>query len=370
MKSISYLPGLSFTHNFYINEIKDLYRYNIYSSSPKSKFTINKNGNYYFTPMPLKILSRLTNNYYPNFFKSIDMSIYNNLISMILKKTDILHCNSCFAHAAFFSKISDKVFKIVEEQNSHIKYCNDILNREFSKFNIKLQFDKKAIQKRIDEYDKADIILVPSDYSLKSFEMMGIERKKLFKNMLINSKYLKNQKKTNKITDKIIYGYIGGNVITKGLIYLLESLSKKNQNYELHMTLTQKNFLKFNFLKKYLNKNIKFLGNFSNMDNFYKKIDVLVVPSINDGFCMVVIEALSRSIPVIVSNNVGASEYITSEFGYKFESGNQEQLDYLINKKISPQEILDLNDSIYKNFFKIKNVFSLSSKKLLNLYSY
>lgn len=370
MKSISYMPGLSFTHNFYINEIKELFNYTIYSSSPKSKFTINHNGSYKLTPMPFKIMSRLTKFPYNNKFKAIDLDLYNYIVSKIIKKTDIYHCNSCFAHGAFFSKKSDNVFKIVEEQNSHVTFCNNLLNDEFLKYNFKFKFNKKIIKKRIEEYKYADIILVPSEYALKSFVLMGIDKKKIFKNMLINSKYLTNIKKKPKVGEKIIYGYIGGNVVTKGLIYLLKSLLKHNKKYEVHMTLTKSYLKQFHFLTDYLNSNIKCLGSFSNMDNFYENIDVLVVPSINDGFSMVVIEALSRSIPVIVSDNVGASEYISDEFGYKFKSGNQHELDHIINEEITLQKISELNISISNNYRKIIKSLAQSSNKLLSLYNY
>ena len=370
MKSISYLPGLSFTHNFYINEIKDEFNYNVYSTSPKSKFSINKNGRYFFTPMPFKIISRLSRLSYSEFLKSSDLSIYNKLISISLRKSDVYHCNSCFAHSAFKSKLSNNSLKIVEEQNSHILYCNNTLRKEYLKYNLDFNKGENLIKKRLEEYELADIILVPSDYSVNTFIEMGVSKKKLFKNMLINSKYLNVEKKNTIEDEKVIFGYIGGNVVTKGLIYLLKSLIKNKYNYELHITLEKKYVQKFNYLKKYLNNNIKYLGNFSNMDNFYKNINILVVPSINDGFGMVVIEALSRSIPVIVSNKVGSSEFINSEFGYTFEATNQDQLDYLINEKISKQNIHDLSNKIFNNFYKIKNVFKESSNKLLQLYNY
>ena len=198
MKSITYLPGLSYTHSFYVNEIKNDFKYNIHSTSPSNKFIINKNGKFKFTPMPFKIFTRLFNINYPNYLKRFDMKFYNITTKLFIRKTDIYHANALYAIGAFKSKKTNNSLKILEEQNSNIIICNKLLTEEYLKFGLKYKYDEKLYKQRIEEYNLSDKILVPSNYAYDSFLKMGFNKNKLIKNMIINNKYLSFKKKKNR----------------------------------------------------------------------------------------------------------------------------------------------------------------------------
>lgn len=57
-----------------------------------------------------------------------------------------------------------------------------------------------------------------------------------------------------------------------------------------------------------IEKNISFLGNLHSheMIDFYKDMDIIVLPSLNEAFGLVLIEALSMGKPVLVSSSFGA----------------------------------------------------------------
>ena len=68
--------------------------------------------------------------------------------------------------------------------------------------------------------------------------------------MSINQKILKIKKKNmTDIKKKINFGYIGGNVVMKGLDYLLCALNYVSYDFELKMTIDSSNIQKFDFLK-------------------------------------------------------------------------------------------------------------------------
>ena len=54
--------------------------------------------------------------------------------------------------------------------------------------------------------------------------------------------------------------------------------------------------------------NIRFLGPVSDVSGFYKSIDVMVVPSFNESWGLVALEAMSAGIPVIITRNSGLTE--------------------------------------------------------------
>lgn len=76
-------------------------------------------------------------------------------------------------------------------------------------------------------------------------------------------------------------------------------------------------------------ENIHFCG-FATHDilaGLYQESDVFVFPTLGEGFGMVVIEAMSCGLPVIISDVAGGNDAITDGVdGFEFEAGNDEQL--------------------------------------------
>jgi len=68
-------------------------------------------------------------------------------------------------------------------------------------------------------------------------------------------------------------------------------------------------------LAKGLTKEVVFLGDLTiqEMPGFYKAMDLIVLPSLQEAFGMVFLEAMSLEVPVLVSDRFGALEFLSSE---------------------------------------------------------
>jgi glycosyltransferase involved in cell wall biosynthesis len=117
-------------------------------------------------------------------------------------------------------------------------------------------------------------------------------------------------------------GYLGKLQPDKGIEFLLNTLKNLSiSNWELLVagkgTVEYESYLK----KSYQSPNISYLGFIKN-ENFFPKIDFLIVPSLwNEPLGRVVFEAYSYGIPVIASNRGGIPEIIDEgETGFLFES--------------------------------------------------
>ena len=112
---------------------------------------------------------------------------------------------------------------------------------------------------------------------------------------------------------KDILGTIGGNPLRKGLIYLVEAWQNlKLKNATLLIKTSEAELKKNTELYKKILKDdtINIVSYIKNIENFYLDCDLFCLPSIDDGFGLVVLEAMSVGIPVITTKNVGASEFI------------------------------------------------------------
>ena len=86
-----------------------------------------------------------------------------------------------------------------------------------------------------------------------------------------------------------------------------------------------------------LNDSVTFLGNLSvtEMIAFYKSMDVVVLPSYNEAFGLVFIEAIALGVPVIVSSKFGALDFVDKEqFSLK-------------NFTFDPNSVTDLKHSLH-----------------------
>ena len=200
---------------------------------------------------------------------------------------------------------------ICDRGSTHIMHQYEILKKEYEIY--KIPFDNVVsahiINREIEEYNIADIISVPSTYVLNSFLNNGINRKKLFLNPYgVDLKKFYSIKKNKSKTFRVIF--VGQLSIRKGIFYLLEAFNKlKNENKELILIGSIQNEIKEK-VQRYIGNKIKYLSIIKNDDlvKYYSNSDVFVLPSIEDGFALVIAEALACGCPVIATENSGASD--------------------------------------------------------------
>lgn len=113
--------------------------------------------------------------------------------------------------------------------------------------------------------------------------------------------------------------------IKGGFIFLKALGLLKKQGYDFRARIIYPKYLKnigVKLLVKFLNieNNVEFLKYQENIQEFYRSIDALVAPSVEDTFNLAVLEAMSNHKPCVVSKNAGASEIIQDGVnGFVFE---------------------------------------------------
>ena len=106
-----------------------------------------------------------------------------------------------------------------------------------------------------------------------------------------------------------------------------------------------------------LKNNLEILPKLSDMSDFYKNIDFLVLPSYNEAFGLVVIEAGAYGKPSVISSSAGVSEIINKENGFVFNIKSFK--DYIKTLK----SVIDLYQENYDLYLKYcENIFELSKK--------
>ncbi len=272
--------------------------------------------------------------YFPDWFWVNEW--YDRIASLIMPMdADIYVLWAGFAlHSIRKIRKKNPTAKIILERGSaHIEEQNELL----LSIGLKDPVNPKIINKEKQEYEKADFISVPSTFAAKSFLSRGIQKKKLKINPYgVNLSQFSPISEV-KIKNEFVIGYVG--FISKrknceGIINAVKILVDKGYNITLQIAGgIDKNYYSTDFLRKF--SFIKYVGNLpqNKLPEFYQNMDVFVLNSIEDGFGLVILQAMSTGICTITTINTGGPDVIThGENGFIIPINNDLELSKVIEE--------------------------------------
>ena len=225
-------------------------------------------------------------------------------------------------------KITNNI-NIIERHSIHVKNQNKLLIEELNNFNKSYSFNIENINSQLLEYDLANYIVTPSNYVKKSFFSYQKNYHKTYVNPLgcDLDKFKKVEKKDKKF--RIISCGIAS--YRKGIQYLLKAFIELEKQLDIEWWHLGGVTNEINeLIIKTNSKNIHLKGNINKFDlfKFYSQGSVFVLPSIEDGFGMVILEAMACGLPVICSENTGIKDILTSSGaeGYIIPIRNSESI--------------------------------------------
>lgn len=150
----------------------------------------------------------------------------------------------------------------------------------------------------------------------------------------------------------ILFGFVGSISYRKGVDILAKAFNQCKQ-LNIHLVVLgngETDWLN-QLLKDYHIENMVTLIPFRDPTDIYAMIDVLILPSRQEGFPLVPLEAMMMKTPVIRSNIQGAEDQIIDGVnGYLFESENHLQLGHIIEKiALHPELLAELSENAYQH---------------------
>jgi len=201
---------------------------------------------------------------------------------------------------------------ICDRGSSHIRYTNEILTEEYRRWGQEFEgVYHKHLTREEHEYDQADLITVPSKFARRTYIEMGVPPEKL-RHVAYGADLSRFSKVADPPVDSFEVLCVGHIAFQKGVPYLLEAFEKFRHP---HKRLTMVGAVApemEQFLKGKQWEHVEFLGNVphARMKDVMSRSHVVVFPSINDGFGMVIGEAMACGCPVISSENSGGIDLI------------------------------------------------------------
>ncbi|MDH5092760.1 glycosyltransferase [Clostridium perfringens] len=241
----------------------------------------------------LSLLSKIFNKKYGVIFDGISTNRINdkeNKIKKFLKNIVVKNSNFIFANGKIGKEYFKNQFKYNEKYiyNQYLTVDSELIN---SMYNNRFQYRSNVRKKLNIKNEKKVVIFSGRLISIKNVEIIIEAISKI------------------KEKDNIIFLVTGGGILKEKL----EELASK-KNVKIYIT---------NFIKKQ-----------EELFKYYFAGDVLVLPSIDEPWGLVVNEAMNAGLPVIVSDKCGCSMDLVKDGynGYIFNSSDVEELKEKLQK--------------------------------------
>jgi glycosyltransferase involved in cell wall biosynthesis len=268
---------------------------------------------------------------------------------LLRMKSDVLHCHNPNIIPLLLPSLKKKSVLTIHGVNLNKKYF-----RQYMKLFAISQIVQGDIYKRSGLYSILVYNGICTEKILKKEENV---RSDIFKVVIVSSLLHK----------------VKGQHLAIEAIKLLKERGITNINLDLIGSGSSDNYLKTMTANYNLTHYINFLG-LKDRDYIYNHLmdyDLLIQPSLSEGFGLSVVEAMAAKVPVLVSNIEGPLEIIElGKYGYYFQSGNTENLAeqiHNIKSNFSGEQIKQKVEAAYKH---VKTNFEISTTAQRYLISY
>lgn len=168
------------------------------------------------------------------------------------------------------------------------------------------------IDRQVDEYERADFILSPSEYSRRSYPE-HLRHKVMLAPLY--GRYKVSPRALKPAGSPFVLGMVGGSPLRKGLLYLLQAWKELAlPNAQLNIR-TSAEVYTYPLLRQLIVKqdNVSIIRYIEDISTFYGDCDVFILPSVDDGFGMALFEAMACGLPAIASHHCGATELLVHD---------------------------------------------------------
>ncbi len=289
---------------------------------------------YSLIPLKKAFFENLSNRYKKFLLKNIGIAHFKKLnqLKKILKNIspDIIYAHG--EDSELISGFLTRHYKIVNVIHGECYFPLNFFFR-FVLFNISRKkyyssiFVNEKLAKQVRHKDIKYYIVRP-----------GIDVEK-FKQEFLNRDYSNH---------KFTLGFLGRIVKEKGIYILIDSYKKLLEKFpDVHLIIggTGKEYYK---LQKLINKlgisdKVELKGEITDPKEFYKRLDLFILPSESEGLPLTILEALASGVPVIAANVGGISEVVKHNFNGRLIDGNSpDDFSDAISEMINSSEKLNL----------------------------
>ncbi len=249
-------------------------------------------------------------------FQRMDTAIYDRLVGLRMEPFDMFWGWASGALSAGRAARRRGARFVLDRACPHVDVQQALVRIECERLGVRYRAEPHWFRERqLAEYEEADRILVPSEYSRRSFPpplQPKVLVAPLFGRVPNVQPIAPMVAKTN--DRPFTFGTVGGQPLRKGFLYLLQAWEKLRLPNARLLLRTDAPLDRSPALRDLLRRlpDVEVVGYIKDMSSFYHRCDAFVFPTIDDGFGMALLEAMAHGLPAITTTHCGAAELFTS----------------------------------------------------------
>ena len=200
---------------------------------------------------------------------------------------------------------------LCDRSSAHIVVQDRLLQAEHAQWDVPFApVDPRTVERELGEYEQADAILVPSSIVARSFLDMGIPADRLYR-LPLGVELNRFGRSVPRDSDFCVL-FVGQPGIRKGFPYLLQAFARAAIPGARLVVVGETQPETDLLLQRIPVAGLEMTGPLDRADvvDRMSRASVLVLPSIEDGFGMVQMEAMACGCPVITSANAGCADFL------------------------------------------------------------
>lgn len=200
---------------------------------------------------------------------------------------------------------------VCDRGSTHIQVQDALLEEEFRLWSVPYQpIPRRLIDKEVAEYEEADLVVAQSSFAYQSFRAKGLPEAKLaWISPGVDLETFAPKQRKDDVFRVLFLGQIG---LRKGIQYLLQAMSAiRAPKVELViagslMDETKAILGRYEGTFRYVGRPVTK----GDLRDLYCQASLFVLPTIEDGFGLVINEAMACGVPVIATTNSGGPDLI------------------------------------------------------------
>ena len=194
---------------------------------------------------------------------------------------------------------------IIDRASTHIVAQTRLLAEAYGRHGINYEPTyRETIERCVEEYELADIVLTPSELSHRSFLEQGFDRRRLVRcpfGAELN-RFTPRQRPPERFR-AVFVGQLG---VRKGILSLLEAWRRAKLDGELWLVGGEEPLIADRLRPWCDEQSVRFLGFRADVPELLRASSVFVFPSAEEGSALVTYEAMACGLPLIVTAEAGA----------------------------------------------------------------
>ena len=286
----------------------------LYTATPRSKMRgfLPEVANR-FIPAPVALFNGLTRIGTHLVLDELDSTFFDRVAALALEPCDLVIGAASSSLATGLAAQRMGATYVLDRACPDIRVQQAVMVEEARKVGGNFKTNSPwFVDRQVAEYEAADLILSPSDYSRRSFPD-HLRKKVVLAPLYGRSKVSARIPKPAPSTFTV--GVVGGQPLRKGYLYLLQAwkeLALPNAQLKIR---SGADFKQYPVIAQLLSDmpNVQIIDYIPDISQFYAECDAFILPSVDDGFGMALFEAVANGVPSIATRNCGASELLRNE---------------------------------------------------------